>query len=87
MMWAGAANIAGGVTIDLAAMNDVSTDAAQTTTSVGAGAIWLDVYCQLDALGLAVSGGRDSNVGVAGLTLGGILSESAETFQLSDTVT
>ncbi|MCJ1472932.1 hypothetical protein MMC13_001581 [Lambiella insularis] len=74
MMWAGAANVAGGVTIDLSAMNAVSVNAARGVTSVGAGAIWLDVYMKLDALGLAVAGGRDSNVGVAGLTLGGGLS-------------
>ncbi|MCJ1285530.1 hypothetical protein MMC26_004870 [Xylographa opegraphella] len=73
MMWAGAANIAAGVTIDLAAMSDVSVNAARTLTSVAAGAVWLDEYSHLDALGLAVSGGRDSNVGVAGLTLGGAM--------------
>ncbi|MCJ1395726.1 hypothetical protein MMC18_008612 [Xylographa bjoerkii] len=73
-MWAGAANIAGGVTIDLAAMNNVSVNAARTITSVAAGGVWLDVYSYLDALGLAVAGGRDSNVGVAGLALGGGLS-------------
>lgn len=73
MMWAGAANIADGVTIDLGSTNLVSVNAAQNVTSVGAGAIWLDVYLKLDPLGLAVSRGRDSNVGVAGLTLGGVL--------------
>ena len=73
MMWAGAANIAAGVTLDLAAMNSVSVNAARTIASVAAGAVWLDVYSHLDALGLAVSGGRDSNVGVAGLTLGGAM--------------
>ncbi|MCJ1384458.1 hypothetical protein MMC17_007574 [Xylographa soralifera] len=55
-------------------MNSVSVNAARTIASVAAGAVWLDVYRYLDALGLAVSGGRDSNVGVAGLTLGGGLS-------------
>ncbi|MCJ1401397.1 hypothetical protein MMC11_004610 [Xylographa trunciseda] len=80
MMWAGAANIAGGVTIDLAAMNNVSVNAARTVIHVAAGAVWLDVYSHLDALGLAVSGGRDSNVGVAGLTLGGGLSYFAPRF-------
>lgn len=71
MMWAGAANIDDGVTIDLGAMNDVIVNEAQTVASVGAGARWLDVYATLDSLGLSVVGGRDSNVGVAGLTLGG----------------
>jgi len=71
-MWAGAANIVDGVTIDLGALNDVTVNEARTVASVGAGARWLDVYSQLDSSGLSVVGGRDSNVGVAGLTLGGL---------------
>jgi len=71
-MWAGAANIDDGVTIDLGTMNDVTVNDALTVASVGAGARWFDVYSKLDSLGLSVVGGRDSNVGVAGLTLGGL---------------
>ena len=70
-MWAGAANIGDGVTIDLGAMNSVLINEAYTVASVGAGARWLDVYEKLEPLGLMVTGGRDSNVGVAGLILGG----------------
>ncbi len=72
MSWAGAANIQNGVTIDLSAMNTVTVSEDQQITSVGAGARWQDLYPKLDALNLAVSGGRVNDVGVAGLTLGGI---------------
>lgn len=71
MSWAGAANIQDGVTIDLSAMNTVSVSEDRSTTSVGGGARWEDVYLRLDAMSLAVSGGRVNDVGVGGLTLGG----------------
>lgn len=69
--FAGAANIEDGVTIDLGSMIQVTVNQHQTITSVGAGARWGNVYSKLDAMNLTVSGGRVSNVGVAGLTLGG----------------
>ena len=71
MSWAGAANIQSGVTIDLSAMNAVTVSRDWRTTFVGAGARWQDVYLKLDAMKLAVSGGRVNDVGVGGLTLGG----------------
>ena len=71
MSWAGAANIQSGVTIDLSAINAVSVSADKTTTSIGAGARWEDVYLKLDAMNLAIPGGRVYDVGVGGLTLGG----------------
>ena len=71
MSFAGAANIDGGVTIDLGGMKDIAVSPDNTTTSVGGGARWVDVYQKLDALGLAISGGRVFDVGVGGLTLGG----------------
>ena len=71
MGWAGSANIAKGVTIDLSAMNHVSVSRDCTTTSVGGGARWQDVYLKLDAMDLAVSGGRVYDVGVGGLITGG----------------
>jgi hypothetical protein len=69
--WAGAANIDGGVTIDLSAINQVTVAADQAITSIGPGARWVDVYLKLDALGLAVPGGRVSEVGVGGMVTGG----------------
>jgi FAD/FMN-containing dehydrogenase len=39
--------------------------------TVGPGNRWADVYSKLDALGIAIGGGRSASVGVGGLTLGG----------------
>ena len=71
MGWAGSANIANGVTIDLGALNSVSVSSDHSITSVGGGARWESVYLKLDAMELAVSGGRVADVGVGGLTTGG----------------
>ncbi len=69
--WAGASNINAGVTIDMSSINQVTVSADQSYTSVGPGNRWVDVYLKLDALGLAVPGGRVSTVGVGGLVTGG----------------
>lgn len=61
--WAGAANIAGGVVIDLAGLNAVELSADLSTVSVGVGASWDMVYAKLDPLGLSVNGGRAAGVG------------------------
>lgn len=68
---AGAANIQDGVTIDLSELTQVEVSKDRTSTSVGGGARWEDVYHRLDAMNLAVLGGRVHDVGVGGLTLGG----------------
>lgn len=69
--WAGSANIHGGVTIDLASLKAIDVSSDGTVTSVGAGARWVDAYSKLDTMGLSIPGGRVSDVGVGGLTLGG----------------
>ncbi|KAH6704289.1 FAD binding domain protein [Leptodontidium sp. MPI-SDFR-AT-0119] len=71
---AGFANINTGVTIDMTSLDSVAVNGDYTVASVGGGASWLDVYMYLDALGLAVAGGRNGAVGVGGLTLGGGIS-------------
>lgn len=68
---AGFANIDAGITIDMTQVNSVALNAEKTTASIGAGATWLEVYQYLDTLGVAVAGGRNADVGVGGLTLGG----------------
>ena len=70
--FAGSANIASGVTFDLRALNKVTVSNDNSTTSVGGGAKWGDVYKKLDPLNLSVSGGRADVVGVGGLTTGGV---------------
>jgi hypothetical protein len=69
--WAGANNIKHGVTIDLGKMDETTYDAASETVSIGPGARWRQVYAKLHEYGRVVAGGREGNVGVAGLLLGG----------------
>ncbi|KAI1464949.1 putative oxidoreductase [Daldinia caldariorum] len=70
----GAANIEGGVTIDLRSLNTIDVSEDRSTASVGVGATWGDVYSKLGPLGVSVAGGRVAQVGVGGLTLGGGIS-------------
>ena len=67
----GAASVRGGVLLDLQLLSEVSCPGDRSSVSVGAGARWGDVSQVLDKLGLAVTGGRNSDVGVGGLALGG----------------
>jgi FAD/FMN-containing dehydrogenase len=71
LTWGGAANIEGGVTIDLAQMKEVTVSKNQQLVSLGPGNKWADVYSKLAPMRLAVSGGRWGNVGVGGFLLGG----------------
>lgn len=67
----GAATIKGGVVIDLGLFHEVTPTEDGSSVVIGAGARWMDVSKVLDEKGLAVVGGRNSAVGVGGLTLGG----------------
>jgi FAD/FMN-containing dehydrogenase len=69
--WGGDANLENGVVIDLGEINEIEVHADRTVTTVGAGARWGEVYLALDQQNLSVTGGRVSDVGVGGLTLGG----------------
>lgn len=69
--FSGAANIEQGITIDLSDLNQVTPSADLSTVTVGPGNRWANVYSKLDALGIAIGGGRVATVGVGGLTLGG----------------
>ncbi|MCJ1282285.1 hypothetical protein MMC26_001608 [Xylographa opegraphella] len=70
----GAASIKGGVVIDLSLFCAVAPSEDGSSVVIGAGAKWMDVSKVLDEKGLVVVGGRNSSVGVGGLTLGGGLS-------------
>ncbi|KAL9622188.1 MAG: hypothetical protein Q9160_003371 [Pyrenula sp. 1 TL-2023] len=78
----GAASIEGGILIDLSYFNEVSPSADRASVTIGAGAKWTHVSKVLDKEGLAVLGGRNSAVGVGGLTLGGGLSFFSPRFGL-----
>ena len=67
----GAAVCADGLTLDCSPMDWVRVDPDARTARVGAGATWGDVDHETQAFGLAVPGGQDPNIGVAGLALGG----------------
>ncbi|ODA83553.1 hypothetical protein RJ55_02067 [Drechmeria coniospora] len=63
-----------GVTIDLVRLNGIVVSEDRRTVSVGPGNRWINVSRTLDPLGLAVVGGRECDVGVGGLVLGGGIS-------------
>jgi FAD/FMN-containing dehydrogenase len=69
----GSSNIKGGITLDMRGMNNISLQENGQIVSVGAGAVWGDVYSELSPLNLSVVGGHGYDVGVAGFTLGGKL--------------
>ncbi|KAL9057835.1 MAG: hypothetical protein Q9162_002065 [Coniocarpon cinnabarinum] len=71
---ASSANTQGGITLDLSQLNFIHVSDDRGSTVVGPGARWIDLYEKLDPMGLTVAGGRASNVGVGGLTLGGGIS-------------
>lgn len=69
--WAGANNIQGGVTLDLSLLTWTRLNQDGETADIGPGGLWSDVYRELHQHGRVVAGGREGNVGVAGLILGG----------------
>ncbi|KAK4224102.1 hypothetical protein QBC38DRAFT_515700 [Podospora fimiseda] len=72
--WASSNNISSpGITIDLSCLstNTISLSEDKSLVSLGPALKWKQVYAFLHDHGLAVPGGREGNVGVAGLLLGG----------------
>ncbi|KAF2756793.1 FAD-binding domain-containing protein [Pseudovirgaria hyperparasitica] len=66
------ASIENGVLIDLEAAGDkVSVDVSRGIVSTGLGASFIDVYNATDKYNVSAIGGRDGDVGVAGVILGG----------------
>jgi FAD/FMN-containing dehydrogenase len=66
----GSALTDGGLTIDLSAMKKIEVDPAKRTVRAEAGVTWGEFDAATQAHGLAVTGGRMSTTGIAGLTLG-----------------
>jgi FAD/FMN-containing dehydrogenase len=60
----------GGLVIDTAPMKRIAIDPSARTGRFGAGLTWGELDAATQARGLAVTGGRVSHTGVAGLTLG-----------------
>jgi FAD/FMN-containing dehydrogenase len=59
-----------GLVIDVRPIAHVEVDPGARVARCGAGVLWADLDAATQAHGLAVTGGRDSTTGVAGLTLG-----------------
>src|SRR6516165_5298408 len=68
---AGTAVCDGGLVIDLSLMKSVEIDPVGRTARAQAGVRWSELDRATQAFSLAVPGGTDSEVGIAGLTLGG----------------
>ena len=66
----GAAVANGALTVDLRGMKGIAVDAAAKTARVEAGCTWGEVDAATQEHALAVTGGRVSDTGVAGLALG-----------------
>lgn len=67
----GSSSTVNGVTIDLSRLNSTSYNPDTNIASVGPGGRWQYVYAELVSYGIAVTGGRDGDVGVGGFLLGG----------------
>jgi len=67
----GLSSIEGGLLIDVSPMSGIEVDSGQRLARVQGGALWADVDRATQAFGLATPGGVVSEMGVAGLTLGG----------------
>ena len=67
-------SIQGGVTLDLSDFKGVEIASDRSSVNIRPGNRWVDVYTELEAQGLATSGGRVATVGVGGLVTGGGIS-------------
>ncbi|WP_370415940.1 FAD-binding oxidoreductase [Streptomyces fradiae] len=67
---AGFASCEGGIVVDTSPMKRVEIDTEARTGRFGAGLTWGELDAATQESGLAVTGGRVSDTGVAGLTLG-----------------
>ncbi|KAL4925828.1 uncharacterized protein BDV17DRAFT_271031 [Aspergillus undulatus] len=65
-LFAGAANIHGGVTIDLRAMHGIRINEDRSTVEIESGAAWRQVFTELDLQNLTVTGGRAGAIGTGG---------------------
>ncbi|KAK5988324.1 Prosolanapyrone-II oxidase-like protein [Cladobotryum mycophilum] len=62
---------ASGVLIDMVSFKAIFLSPDKSTVTVGAGAVWGDVYKALQGKGVSVNGARSPNPGIIGQTLGG----------------
>lgn len=65
----------GGLVIDMAPMKGIRVDPDTRTAWAEGGVLWRELDRETQVFGLATTGGTVSNTGIAGLTLGGGLSQ------------
>ncbi|KAI1307069.1 FAD binding domain-containing protein [Xylaria venustula] len=70
-LFPGANSVQNGVTIDLGNMNTTAYNVETKMASIQPGCRWKPVFETLAEYGVAVTGGRDSDVGAGGFILGG----------------
>ncbi|KAI0103999.1 Glucooligosaccharide oxidase [Nemania sp. FL0031] len=70
-LFSGAANIDGGITVDMRSMNSVVLSNDHRVAQLGPGGIFSDVYPQLTDYNLTVMGARVPGIGVGGFVTGG----------------
>ncbi|KAL3444165.1 hypothetical protein BJX65DRAFT_311132 [Aspergillus insuetus] len=70
----GSSNSDGGITVLFRDLNEITLNKDRSVASIEPGNTWGDVYTALEPYGLAVVGGRVSDIGVGGLTTGGGIS-------------
>ncbi|KAF2281160.1 FAD-binding domain-containing protein [Westerdykella ornata] len=70
MLWPGAANLDGGLIVDMRSLNSINLSEDKKTVSVGGGTLWVDLYPKLTPHNLTVSGARVPGIAVGGYLLG-----------------
>ncbi|KAL8703227.1 MAG: hypothetical protein Q9201_003585 [Fulgogasparrea decipioides] len=70
-LFGGAANVDGGVTVDMRAMNNVALSADKKVAHIGGGSVFSEVYPQIVPYNRTVMGGRVPGIAVGGFTTGG----------------
>lgn len=70
--FAGASSVEGGITVSFTNLKDISLSKDKKIASIGPGNIWGGVFEELTKSDVTVIGGRIHNIGVGGLTTGGI---------------
>ncbi len=78
--YGGYSSVAGGLVVDLRALDGVSVNRSAGTARVGPGARLINVYAALARRGLTIPGGSCPTVGIGGLALGGGLGLAARKF-------
>jgi FAD/FMN-containing dehydrogenase len=79
----GGSNVEGGITISFEKLSKITLAADRKTASFQPGHTWFDIYTALEKDNTAVIGGRVSDVGVGGLTLGGGISYLSSQYGLA----